>query len=165
MTAKHVMGLRVLSEFPVPTGHNQKPNGVDNGVPAMFKQIVGLRLSNGAVAYGCVHCDYARDTIRSVIPHLNKHGVKGDGQTPKAQRVAAASTVAKASGEDLSGLPALSHADLRAMSMDDILRLVNKARRAISRKQGEDATDWKRRALEAESKLEVLRSVFGRDIG
>jgi hypothetical protein len=112
-----------------------------------------------------VHCDYARDTIRSVIPHLNKHGVKGDGQTPKAQRVAAASTVAKSSGEDLSGLPALSHADLRAMSMDDILRLVNKARRATSRQQGEGATDWKRRALEAESKLEVLRSVFGRDIG
>lgn len=163
MTATHVMGLKVVKTFEVPTGHNQKPNGVDNGIPAMYRQIIGLQLSNGAKVYGCVHCDYARETVRSVIPHLNKHGLRGDGQTPKAKRVNTAAEAAQAPGADLSGLPALSHADLRAMSLDDILRLVNKARRLASGQT--EAAEWKRRALEAEGKLETLRSVFGRDIG
>lgn len=162
MTATHVMGLKVLSTFEVPTGTNQKPNGVDNGIPAMFNQIVGLKLSNGTKAYGCVHCDYARENVRSVIPHLNKHGVKGDGKTPRAKRVTAAKEVASDTGADLSGVPPLSRRDLQAMTLDDILRLVNKARRMTA---NGDLAEWKRRALDAEGKLETLRSVFGRDIG
>lgn len=162
MTARHVMGLKVLSEFPVPTGQNEKPHGVDNGKPAMFKQIVGLRLSNGTVAYGCVHCDYARETLRSVIPHLNKHSIKGDGKTPKAKRVTAAKEAANNTASSLADVPPLSRRDLQAMTLDEILRLINKARRIVS---SGDTAEWKRRALDAEGKLETLRSVFGRDIG
>lgn len=157
MTAKVVSGMRVVDTFQVPTGSNQKPNGVDNGVPAMYRQIVGLVLENGHRTYGCLHCEYTNDNVNSVRPHLNRHGINGDGKTPKAQRIAAA---AKAStGETpLTEVPALSQADIQSMSIGDIVRLVNRARRAID--QSKEMAEWKARALKAEGDLAALRDLI-----
>lgn len=157
MTATHVMGLKVVETFKVPTGSNQKPFGKDNGVPAHYRQIVGLVLENGHRLYGCLHCDYVHEKVASVRPHLNAHGIKGDGQTPKAQRLAAASAAGR--GElELAEVPALSYADIRSMSLDEIFRLVNRARRVVD--ESKDRTDWKARALKAEGDLQALRELI-----
>lgn len=157
MTATHVMGLRVVETFLVPTGSNQKPFGKDNGVPAHYRQIIGLVLENGHRLYGCLHCDYVHEKVASVRPHLNAHGIAGDGKTPKAQRIAAAT--AAGNGEvTLSEVPALSHADIRSMSLDEIIRLVNRARRVVD--DSKDKTDWKARALKAEGDLAALRDLI-----
>lgn len=157
MTAKVVSGLKVVETFPVPTGHNQKPNGVDNGVPAMYRQIIGLVLENGHRTYGCVHCEYVNDNVNSVRPHLNRHGIKGDGKTPKAQRITAA-TAASTGEAPLAEVPALSQSDIQAMSIGDIVRLVNRARRAID--STKELADWKARALKAEGDLDALRDLL-----
>lgn len=157
MTATVVSGLKVVETFPVPTGHNQKPNGVDNGVPAMYRQIIGLVLENGHRTYGCVHCEYVNDNVNSVRPHLNRHGIKGDGKTPKAQRITAA-TAASTGEAPLAEVPALSQSDIQAMSIGDIVRLVNRARRAID--STKELADWKARALKAEGDLDALRDLL-----
>lgn len=157
MTATHVMGLRVVDTFKVPTGSNQKPFGKDNGVPAHYQQIIGLILENGHRLYGCAHCDYVSEKVASVRPHLNAHGVKGDGQTPKAQRIAAATAAGR--GElEMNEVPALSQADIRAMSLNDIIRLVNRARRIVDKSK--EKTDWEARALKAEGDLAALRDLI-----
>ena len=157
MTATEVSGLKVVETFLVPTGSNQKPNGVDNGVPAMYRQIIGLVLENGHKTYGCVHCDYVNDNVKSVRPHLNRHGIKGDGKTPRAQRVAAASKAS--TGEaPLAEVPALSQTDIQAMSIGDIARLVNRARRALN--QAKELAEWRERALKAEGDLAALRDLI-----
>jgi hypothetical protein len=157
MTATHVMGLKVVDTFKVPTGSNQKPFGKDNGVPAHYRQIVGLILENGHRLYGCLHCEYVHEKVASVRPHLNAHGVKGDGQTPKAQRLAAAAAAGR--GEvQLTEVPALSYADIRSMSLEEIFRLVNRARRVVD--DSKDKTDWKARALKAEGDLDTLRALI-----
>ena len=157
MTATEVSGLRVVETFSVPTGSNQKPNGVDNGIPAMYRQIIGLVLENGHRTYGCAHCTYTNDNVNSVRPHLNKHGVKGDGKTPKAQRVAAATGAATGEAQ-LADMPALSQADIQAMSIGDVVRLVNRARRAID--SSKELGEWKARALKAEGDLAALRDLI-----
>lgn len=157
MTATVVSGLKVVETFPVPTGHNQKPNGVDNGVPAMYRQIIGLVLENGHRTYGCVHCEYVNDNVNSVRPHLNRHGIKGDGKTPKAQRITAA-TAASTGEAPLAEVPALSQSDIQAMSIGDIVRLVNRARRALA--QPKELAEWKARALKAEGDLAALRDLI-----
>jgi hypothetical protein len=157
MTASHVAGLRVTKTFQVPTGAKDRHDKV-----LYYRQIIGLQLSNGHRTYGCAHedCEYTNDNLNSMRPHLNKHGVKGDGTTPKAQRLAAAKEAA--STASATSFPKLRMADITAMTMTDLLALVNKAHKIVS--EG-DASEWKRRALDAEGKLEALRSVFGREIG
>lgn len=157
MTATHVMGMKVKDTFPVPTGSNQKPFGKDNGKPAFYRQIVGLILENGHRLYGCLHCDYVHEKVASVRPHLNAHGVAGDGKTPKAQRLAAAAAAGRGEVE-MADVTSLSAADIQAMSIGDIIRLVNRARRIVDKSK--EATDWEARALKAEGDLAALRDLI-----
>lgn len=157
MTATHVMGLRVKDTFPVPTGSNQKPFGKDNGQPAFYRQIVGLILENGHRLYGCLHCDYTNENLASLRPHLNAHGIKGDRKTPKAQRLATAAAAGNGTAK-MDEVPALSAADIQAMSIGDIIRLVNRARRVVD--QSKETEVWKARALKAEGDLSTLRALI-----
>ena len=152
MTASNVMGLKVTGTFPVPTGAEDR-----KGKTLYYHQIIGLILSNGHRTYGCAHdgCDYTNNNLNSLRPHLNKHGKNGDKTTPKAQRAkAAAEAATKASAESF---PKLRMTDLAAMSVEDILVILNKAHRIV---QGGDAASWKARALKAEGDLAALRDLI-----
>jgi hypothetical protein len=152
MTAASVMGLKVTSTFQVPTGAEDR-----KGKILHYHQIIGLILSNGHRTYGCAHdgCDYTNDNLNSLRPHLNRHGKKGDQTTPKAQRAkAAAEAAANASTESF---PKLRMSDMAAMSVEDILGILNKAHRIV---QNGDAAHWKARALKAEGDLAALRDLI-----
>lgn len=152
MTANSVMGLKVIDTFKVPTGATDRKDRT-----LYYHQIIGLVLSNEHRTYGCAHdgCEYTNDNLNSLRPHLNKHGKSGDQTTPKAQRAkAAAEAAASASAESF---PKLRMSDVAAMSLEDILALINKAHRIV---QGGDAATWKARALKAEGDLGALRDLI-----
>lgn len=152
MTAKHVMGLKVIGTFKIPTGAKDRKDRV-----LYYHQIVGLTLSNGHKTYGCSHdeCEYTNDNLNSMRPHLNKHGKKGDQTTPKAQRIKAAQEAA--AGASAESFPRLRFADVQAMSMQDILALLNKAHKIVNDSEG---ANWKARALKAEGDLSALRDLI-----
>jgi hypothetical protein len=99
--------------------------------PVMFRQIRELLLEDGAVVYGCAHCDYTRDTVAQVRPHLKAHGGRGPGRPRKGAAVAQ---------------------DVNALSLADLLRRL----RALEQAEAE-RDEWRERALAAERTLRTLR--------
>lgn len=135
MTATTVHGLKVVDDSPTRSGITDR-----QGNPVMWEQTRTLLLENGHITYGCVHCDYTSDNPRSVRPHLNIHGKRGDGKTPAAQR-AAAST-----GPDLSALP-----------VGELVKLAAQAAELAA-----DRDRWRERAQSAERDLAAIRKALGR---
>lgn len=97
--------------------------------PMHFKQIRELLLDDGTLTYGCVHCDYTAATAGKVRPHLKAHTGRGPGR-PK-------SAVAQ---------------DVNEMSLADLLRRVRQLERVEAERD-----EWRKRALDAERRLNTLR--------
>lgn len=97
--------------------------------PVYFKQIRELLLDDGTVTYGCVHCDFTAVTAGKVRPHLKAHNGRGPGRPKTA--------VAQ---------------DVNEMSLADLLRRVRDLERVEAERD-----EWRRRALDAERRLNTLR--------
>lgn len=97
--------------------------------PVFFKQIRELLLDDGSVVFGCVHCDYTAVSVGVVRPHLKAHGSRGPGR-PKG-------TVAR---------------DVNELSLAELLRKV----RGLEQIEA-DRDAWRKRALDAERRLNTLR--------
>jgi hypothetical protein len=70
MTATIVNGWEVIADEPT-----EAPMRDRSGKPIVWQQTRTLLLADGSTTYGCVHCDYTSDNVRSIRPHLNKHRV------------------------------------------------------------------------------------------
>lgn len=127
MTATEVDGVAVVSDEPQVAPFKDK-----QGAPIHLPQTRVLTLANGAVVYGCAHCDYTSTNPFSVRPHLNKHAARRNGHHKAA------------AGSPLN----LSLADLMAR-LDKVDSLVT------------DRDQWKTRALSAERRLKQLRAALG----
>jgi hypothetical protein len=68
MTATEVNGVAVVADEPTAA-----PIKTRSGVPVLWVQTRTLLLADGTIIYGCVHCDYTRDNMHLIRPHLNKH--------------------------------------------------------------------------------------------
>ena len=101
--------------------------------PVLFKQIRELLLEDGTVVFGCLHCEYTADTIGPIRPHLKAHGGRGPGRPRTA--------IAQ---------------DVNQMSLGDLLRRVKTLEQAEA-----DRDTWRRRALDAERRLNTLRRALG----
>ena len=68
MTATHVNGRAVIASEPAESNITNA-----QGEHIRFKQILRLLLDNGAVVYGCAHCDFTGASPNNVRPHLKRH--------------------------------------------------------------------------------------------
>jgi hypothetical protein len=98
--------------------------------PVFFKQIVKLLLEDGREVFGCVHCDFTRPNLVAVRPHLKVHS---NGSSPAKRKGRA------------KGVPA-------DMSLSDLLAQVNNLESVTAERD-----EWRRRALDAERKLNAMR--------
>lgn len=71
MTATHVNGIPVVADEPTLTPYLPRA-----GKPTYWQQVRTLTLANDTVVYGCTHCDYVSENVRSIRPHLKKHAPK-----------------------------------------------------------------------------------------
>ncbi len=126
MTATEVGGVAVVSDEP------REAPFRDNGGNTIYQpQTRVLTLVNGAVVFGCVHCDYTSPNANSIRPHLGKH----NGRPRKS---------AGSGAKDSLNLPL---AEL--MARLDTLTAVT-----------EDRDAWRTRALKAEKKLRQARNAL-----
>jgi hypothetical protein len=130
MTATSVNGLAVLADEPAPSPLSDKAGG-----QVYFKQIRSLLLENGAITYGCAHCDYTADSPASVRPHLNKHIEK----TPKKTA-------------PVTPADSPQRIDPTAITLADLLRQVTALNQAI-----DERDQWKARARKAEQDLATIQ--------
>lgn len=71
MTAKQVGDKAVIADEPT-----EAPMTGRDGKPLVWYQTRTLLLDDGTTTYGCAHCDYTNDNIRSIRPHLNAHATR-----------------------------------------------------------------------------------------
>jgi hypothetical protein len=128
MTATAVNGWEVIADEPT-----EAPMRDRSGKPVVWQQTRTLLLADGSTVYGCVHCDYTNENVRSIRPHLNKH--RGDGSTSRTA--------------DLGGLAELSLGEVlqRLGALDDV---------------SSERDEWKARAIRAERSLSTLRNALRR---
>ncbi|SDD86155.1 hypothetical protein [Actinokineospora iranica] len=68
MTATTVNGVRVVDDRPTNAQMRDRA-----GNPILWQQTRTLVLADGRTVYGCAHCDYTSNNVRSIRPHLNRH--------------------------------------------------------------------------------------------
>ncbi|MGH3859184.1 hypothetical protein [Actinokineospora sp.] len=122
MTATMVDRVEVLADEPTEAAMRDRA-----GKPVVWQQTRTLLLADGRTVYGCAHCDYTSDNVRSIRPHLNKH----------------------------RGAVEPEHADLGALGEVTLAEAL--ARLADHDQVAADRDEWKTRATRAERSLAALR--------
>lgn len=134
MTATQVNGIDVVTQEPV------ESHMVDgHGGKRPFARIVRLLLSDGTDVYGCTVCDHTQPTdlpVQQMMQHLGKDHPEGRSRP---------------NGTVKGGPPA----DLRDLTLADVYRLAQLGLNASTQ-----IAKWKRRATDAEKRLEDGRRAF-----
>lgn len=120
-----VEGVEVLADEPTEASMRDR-----SGRPVVWQQTRTLLLADGRTVFGCAHCDYTSDNVRSIRPHLNKH--RGAVQPERV---------------DLGALGEVTLAEALA-------RLADHDQVAA------DRDEWKARATRAERALAALRKAL-----
>ena len=123
MTATHVDGRKVVQNKAA-----KSPLHSDTR-PVLFRQIRELVLDDGAVVFGCVHCDFTAAGIGVVRPHLKAHTGRGPGRPRTAITQ-----------------------DVKDLSLGELLQLVKSLEKIEAEREA-----WRTRALDAERRLRTLR--------
>ena len=123
MTATDVDGRKVVKDQAAKSPLHTEAR------PVSFRQIRELLLDDGAVVFGCLHCDFTAASIGIVRPHLKAHTGRGAGR-PRTSIIR----------------------DVDALSIGELLRRVQGLDKAET-----DCETWRARALDAERRLRMLR--------
>ena len=119
MTATHVDDRKVVKDQPAKSPLHTEIR------PVLFRQIRELLLDDGAVVFGCLHCDFTAATVGNVRPHLKAHTGRGAGRPRTA--------ITRGVNE---------------LSIGELLRRVHGLEKAET-----DCETWRARAMDAERRL------------
>lgn len=164
MTAKKVNGINVIGTEVVYRSAHEK-GGLAN---TPHTKVVQLNLADGTHVFGCTDpdCDSWADTVVGVTMHFRKHdrekaaAAMEPQETPVLQIAPVEEPpvlLGPEPAEEVTVAPSEEGAEKKVMDMTvaELVEFVEKNQQAVSVLE-----EWRRRALEAEEKIEQLRQIF-----
>jgi hypothetical protein len=130
MTATHVNGREVVAEEPAASPLSTPER------PIYFRQIRRLLLADGSEVFGCVHCDFTASAAGRVRGHLAKHFPPGTSSP--------------------AGTGRRKHPQI---DVDELVARLARGDAAVARltAAAKECDRWKKRALDAERHLAIIR--------
>lgn len=132
-TKTNYQGRPIIAVEPASTGLRRS-----DGERVYLKRTVLLQMAGGDVAYGCTECGFADDSVGKVNNHVaNAHGGTTGPKQPKTAKRRDAAVI--------------SHLKAALSALEE------------TPDESSEVEKWKKRALDAERRLAMLRKALGTD--